>query len=93
MGILVPLLLAAGEGRLTPGLFNRLYRNRRRHLPYLRALLARTDDEGRLLLSALVARNVAARMAAGRFRRRLAEIEAAFAAEGRRLPPLRAVGS
>lgn len=92
MGILAPLLHAAGEGLLTPALFCKLYRNRRRHAPYLRNLMACTDARGRMLLSALIARNVTARMAVGRFRRRLAEIEAQYAAEGRALPPLRAVG-
>jgi hypothetical protein len=92
MGLLAPLLHAAGEGLLTPALFHRLYRNRRRYAPYLRNLMARTDAAGRPLLSALIARNVTARMAVGHFRRRLAEIEAEFAAGGRRLPAQRAVG-
>jgi hypothetical protein len=92
MGLLAPLLHAAGEGLLTPALFFALYRNRRRYAPYLRNLMDRTDAASRPLLSALIARNVTARMAVGRFRRRLAEIEAGFAAEGRSLPPLRAVG-
>jgi hypothetical protein len=89
MTILTPLIEAAGTGKLTPALFYQLYRARRRYSPYLRQIMARLDAAGRPVLAALVARNVASRMRAHRFRRRFSELEAQLAAVGTTLPPMR----
>jgi hypothetical protein len=83
MGILTPLVQAAGEGQLTPALFHRLYRQRRAYGPYLRALAADLDANDRALLAGLLARNVTSRMQAPRFRQRLAQL----ADDGVDLPP------
>lgn len=93
MGILAPLLHAAGEGSLTQALFHRLYRQRRFHAPYLRRLMAATDTAGRAMLSGLVARNVMERLPSGHFRRRLTEVEAELAGRGLALPPRRGARS
>jgi len=86
MGLLAPLIHVAGTGTLTPGLFNRLYRQRRRHAPYLRSLMAATDAARRPFLSALIARHALATVPTGPFLHRLAEAEAELAALGRTLP-------
>lgn len=83
MNVLPQMIDAAGDGQLTARLFARLYRNRRRHLPYLQALMTRLEAARRTKLAALVARNVSARMPAPKFRQRLAE----FVAQGVELPP------
>jgi hypothetical protein len=88
MEILPQLILAAGDGTLTPGLFRRLFRKRRRYGPYLRALLARAEAEDRPGLAALLARNVTARLHSPRFRQRLDELTA----RGITLPPQRSLG-
>jgi len=75
MGALDEVLLAAGQGGLSPAVFYRALRARHRHLPYLRMLLGRTDARGRDGLSARVCRAVLRDHAAPRFRKRLAEIE------------------
>jgi hypothetical protein len=76
MNVLPQLIDAAGEGKLSADLFARVYRNRRRHGPYLRTLLARLDGRGRPRLAAMLCRNVTARIQAPRFRQRLAELVA-----------------
>lgn len=83
MGLLHPLIEAAAEGRLTPALFHRLYRQRRRFGPYLRALAADLDANDRTLFAGLVARNVTSRMPAPRFQQKLADL----ADDGVVLPP------
>ncbi|MFC2968556.1 phosphoadenosine phosphosulfate reductase [Acidimangrovimonas pyrenivorans] len=90
MKVLVPLLTQAGEGRLNASAFYQLYRARRDNGPYLRNLLSRTDSLRRPMLSALLCRNVLARMNAPRFRRRLSELTEELEALGIDLPaPLR----
>lgn len=91
MGILAPLIQAAGEGMLSPLLFYRLYRQRRRYDPFLQRLIERTEEAGRVMLAALAARNANARLPRARYRRRLAVLEARLAAEGRPLPEMRAL--
>ncbi len=87
MNVLPQLIDAAGDGQLAASLFARVYRNRRRHLPYLRQLMARLDIARRPRLAALVARNVSARMPAPEFRERLADL----IAQGVGLPAVRPV--
>ena len=77
MQMLYRILTMAGSGKLTEAAFYRLYRARRDYIPYLRNLLTRLDSEQRTLLTAMLCRNVTARMRAPKFRRRLDAIEAA----------------
>lgn len=85
MGILHDIIDAACEGALDETVFYRLYRARRNFAPYLRRLLTRLDDDGRLLLSAMLCHHVSERMRMPRFRKRLKELESRFEQEGRPL--------
>jgi hypothetical protein len=76
MEILTPMIETACTGDFTPADFYELYRARRDHGPYLRNLLRRLDDDGRIGLTGALCRNVLSRMSGPRFRRRLNEIEA-----------------
>ena len=89
MRVMEKLLVLAGEGKLTAAAFYRLYRARRDNGPYLRNLLNRVDSARRPLLAALVCRNVATRMNAPRFRRRLQELEEQLDALGVVVPSAR----
>lgn len=89
MGLLVPLIEAAVEGRLTPALWAGLWRARRGHAHWLRNVLARLGTGPSRLREAVFCRAVAARVNAPRFRRRLAELTDALAAQGTPLPPPR----
>lgn len=81
MNILVPLLEQAANGDLDGDSFAKLYRARRDYPPYLRRIMAALDAGARTGLTYVLARNVTSRMKAPRFKRRLAEIEAARDAE------------
>ncbi|WP_299782989.1 phosphoadenosine phosphosulfate reductase [uncultured Roseobacter sp.] len=74
MDVLHALILATGEGDLTPGRFAKLMRARRDHLPYLRRLLAKLDQQGRHTLVHALCRNVAERLQAPRFIKRLQQL-------------------
>lgn len=87
MGVLDPMLRAAARGRLDAAEFARLYRKRRRHLSYLRNVLAMLEEADRPLLAAIWCRAVLRDFDRSRFRNALEEAEARLAAEGRRLPP------
>jgi hypothetical protein len=89
MGVLMPVLTHAGEGRLTADRFWQLYRARRGYEPYLKNLAARLDSDGRALLGAILARNVVRRLDLDPFRQRLADLEVQLAAAGVRIPPPR----
>lgn len=71
MDLLHGLIVATGQGDLTPIRFARLMRARRDHLPYLRRLLAKLDQQGRHRLLHALCRNVADRLNAPRFIKRL----------------------
>lgn len=86
MDILQPLLETAGAGGDIARHFHRLFRARRDYSPYLRRLLMQLEDDDRSMMSGLLCRNVANRMKAPRFRRRLNEIEAQLSETGRSLP-------
>ncbi|TCP63211.1 hypothetical protein EV663_101479 [Rhodovulum bhavnagarense] len=86
MGVLPELIDAAGEGQLTPMVFYRLFRARRCHMPYLRALSARLEADGQTWRAALVCRHTVREKNAPRFRRRLTRLEEALSQEGRALP-------
>ncbi|WP_293573134.1 phosphoadenosine phosphosulfate reductase [Phaeobacter sp.] len=87
MDILYHVIALAGAGRLTRQRFYKLYRARRNNAPYLRHLLARLDREDRPYLMTLLCRNVAQRMRAPRFRRRLQQLEKRAEAGEFHLPP------
>ncbi|WP_298912668.1 phosphoadenosine phosphosulfate reductase [uncultured Roseobacter sp.] len=72
--VLFPLMKAAADGNLTPLFFARLARARRVHLPYLRKLLARLEQDERSALIAALCHNVTQRMRAPRFESRLKQI-------------------
>lgn len=89
MGLLMPLVQAAVEGRLSPAVWAGMWRGRRMHAPWLRNVLARLGQGKSRLREAVFCRAVAARVNAPRFRRRLAELTEALEAEGIALPPQR----
>lgn len=86
MDILQPLLDAAVNEGDVKASFHQLFRARHDYLPYLRRLLTRLGDDDRTMLAGLLCRDVAARIKAPRFRRRITEIEAQLAEAGRSLP-------
>ena len=73
-------------GDLTPARFARELRARKKHVPYLRGLLARVLAEDRPYLTALLCRAVLATTQVPRFQHFLEEAETRLVAEGRRLP-------
>lgn len=68
------VLLAAMEGILTPSLFARAIRNRRRFNPYLRHMLSLAQQAGKPARETMICRSVTAHLRAPAFRRRLAEL-------------------
>jgi hypothetical protein len=89
MGLLIPLVMAAVEGRLTPAAWAEMWRARRLHAPWLRNVLARLGQGRSRLREAVFCRAAAAQVNGRRFRRRLAELTDALKAEGITLPPPR----
>ncbi len=73
--LLPDLLRAIFEDRLTPVTFARLWRIRRRFLPYLKTILRKVETAGRPLLALWVCRSVTRRLGGPRFRRRQRELE------------------
>lgn len=86
MRVLPSVLQAAAMGALDQALFRTFYRSRRNFPPYIKNLLGKLDNEGRLILAGLVARNAAKRLRLPQFEARLTEIEAQLARVGERLP-------
>jgi hypothetical protein len=76
LDLLPRLLVDVAEDRLDAASFAAYLRERRSYPPYLRKLLGRLDAQDRDTLTAMLCRNVTARMNAPRFRRRLAQLEA-----------------
>jgi hypothetical protein len=93
MRILPSILTAAGTGAFDARLFRTFYRSRRNYLPYLKSLMSRLDRDGRPYLNAFLCNNVAQRLNAPDFARRLAEIEAELIRAGIPFPPLATVGA
>ncbi|CRL11589.1 hypothetical protein NIT7321_02457 [Phaeobacter italicus] len=89
MEILYNTIALAGAGKLTKRRFFQLYRARRNNAAYLRNVMARLDQDDRPYLVTLLCRNVAQRMRAPRFRRRLQNLEKRAEAGEFRLPPSR----
>ena len=75
MGILCDLIEYADKDLLSPRRFAALTRARRDHLPYLRRLLTRLDQDDRKELVRLLCHNVSARMRAPRFAHRLKSLD------------------
>ncbi|MGB7322062.1 MAG: phosphoadenosine phosphosulfate reductase [Albidovulum sp.] len=86
MRILPSILVAACTGNFDEKLFRIFYRGRRNYRPYLLAILARLEGDGRILLAALLCRNVSERLGAGKFKARLEKLESILASEGNALP-------
>ncbi len=74
MQILPRMIEAAAEGRLTAEGWGKLWRARRNFGPYLKAILARAEAQGRPAREAGICRSVTRRLRAPRFRKRLAEL-------------------
>lgn len=73
--LLPDLLRAIFEDRLTPQVFARLLRIRRRFLPYLKGILRKAEMAERPRLALMVCRSVTRRLGGPRFRRRQRELE------------------
>ncbi len=86
LGLVSSLAEAAVNGNLTPVRLAKKMRARRRHIPYLRALLARVMREDRPYLTALLCRAILDDRPIPRFRAYLEKAEAQLHAEGGRLP-------
>ncbi len=71
MGVLRPLLLAAGHGTLTASTFHKLYRKRLEYRPYLHRILTRLRVEKRLGLGRHWASGVRAKVTPGAAKRAL----------------------
>lgn len=76
VGLMPDLLQSAVKGTFSAAEFARLWRIRRQFGPYLKGILAATEDAGHTRRSIAVCRSVTRRLNAPRFRRRLAELEA-----------------
>jgi len=87
MQILYRLFTQAGRDELTAQSFYRMYRARRDNKPYMRRLLAHLTNQQRDGLSVLLCKHVLSRMAAPRFRHRLAELEKRAADNAANQPP------
>ena len=75
MQVLYRVLEKAATGRLDLAAFARLMRTRRNYPPYLRALLAELETDGRTRLALAACRNVVMRLKGPRFARKLAMLE------------------
>ncbi|MEP2532879.1 phosphoadenosine phosphosulfate reductase [Shimia sp.] len=71
MQILFRILAKAGAGKLTSHAIHKLLRTRRTHLPYLDALLGEIERQKRPYIKALLCANVATRLKAPRYLRKL----------------------
>ena len=81
MQILYRLIAQAGYGKLTAQSFFKMYRARRDNKAYLRKILNHLNVNNRDGLNILFCKHVLSRMAAPRFRHRLAELEKRAAAK------------
>ena len=75
MGILVQLVRLAGNRRLGAARFASLWRDRRRHAPYLHAVLDRLEDQDRPFLAARWCRAILQKSERAPFRAALARAE------------------
>jgi hypothetical protein len=77
LDILAPLIIAAVEGNLTPSAFARLWRKRRDDASVLRSLHQAVEARGSLTRMRALCENVTRRLNIPRYRKRLAEMNAA----------------
>ena len=82
MSLITRFTQLAEQDRLTPRMIARSLRQRRRHIPYLRSLLAKTMAEDRPRLAAMLCRHVLAERNLPRFRAALEAAEERLAARG-----------
>ena len=75
MGVLAPLLDAAGDGTLSAQRFHSLWRRRRVFGPWLKTVLAYLEGLGQTRRALGLCRSVTQRVQAPRFRKRQAELE------------------
>ncbi len=73
--VLYRILVKAAQQKLDERSFGRLMRARRDYLPYLRFLLDQTEKRSTPLLTQVLCKNVATRLNAPRFRRKLVKME------------------
>jgi hypothetical protein len=81
MGLMPDLLQQAMKGTLTRASWAQMWRARRAFGPYLKGILAATEAAGKARRSMAICSSVTKRLNAPRFRRRLAELQAAAAAQ------------
>lgn len=81
--VLGPMIEAAAEGRLDRRAVANALRVRRRHLPYVQALLGQFKNESNPRRVANLCRHAAAQFGLPRHRRRLAQVEALLGADTR----------
>ena len=74
LGVLPDLIAAAVDGRLTPSLIARLWRQRRDDQTYLKSVLSAAATTGKKAREIAVCQNVTDRLNLPRFRKRLAEL-------------------
>ena len=86
LGLVSTLSDAVVNDRLTPTTLARKMRARRRHVPYLRALLGRLLSEDRPYLTAMLCRAVLAQRPIPRFRHHLEIAEKRLIDQNKRLP-------
>ena len=77
-GILPDLLKGAMDDTLNEASFARIWRIRRRFLPYLKGILRKVELAQRPRLALMVCRSVTQRIGSPRFRRRMIELEMAL---------------
>ncbi|MEM7073774.1 MAG: phosphoadenosine phosphosulfate reductase [Pseudomonadota bacterium] len=87
MDLLAPLARAAADSALTETEFATLFRARRTDLPYIKAVLSRLEDDGRLWLNARLAHYAMRTTPGPRFRRSARAAYARAAAQGTPMPP------
>lgn len=86
MGILQPLIDAAGTGNLTENDVFKLYRARRNYAPYLRRFANRLHEDNRTVFCGIACRSILERISAPRIRRLLATVEKELEDQGKELP-------
>jgi len=86
LGLVSLMADLAARGTLSPATLGTAFRLRKRHVPYLRALLARVLDEDRPYLTAILCRAVLRSHELPRFRQHLDRAVKRLEADGRALP-------
>lgn len=85
--LLPDLLRAIFDDRLTPVTFARLWRIRRRFMPYLKSVLRKVELAQRPRLALMVCRSVTRRLGAPRFRKRQSDLERHLGIHSQIAPP------